>query len=89
MQIRIRIEKDGTVRSLYNEAYDFTAHGDIAIRRVSRVEPRADGKWEADMSLLGSTHEGVILGPFDKRSQALQAEVDYIQQRQFKTPVGN
>ena len=77
-KIRIKVTPSGAVSMIYNEAYDMSAHGPTKIRRASQVEPNADGKWEADMSLLGEEHAGVILGPFDDRSDAITAEVDYI-----------
>lgn len=43
-------------------------------RRVSNVEPEGD-RWCADLSLVG----GPKLGPFDKRSEALQAEVAWVE----------
>ena len=64
------VDPQGGVRCLYAEAIDLTALGQPTIRRASRVEPDATGRWVADLSPVG----GPLLGPFDKRSEALDAE---------------
>ena len=66
----LRVEGDGTVHCLYGEAVDLSVLGSLAIRRASHVEPDDMGQWWADLSPVG----GPILGPFDLRSQALDAE---------------
>lgn len=45
-----------------------------SIRRASNVEPTADGQWEARM-----VDDGVVLGPFRLRGDALAAEVRYLE----------
>ena len=64
------IEPDGLVRCVYGEAIALTELGDLSIRRASHVEPDAEGKWTADLSPVG----GPVLGPFGRRSDALDAE---------------
>jgi len=65
---------DGTARCVYAEAIDLHALGDPVVTRASRVEPDARGRWTADLSPVG----GPILGPFDRRSDALAAEVRWL-----------
>jgi hypothetical protein len=49
--------------------------GRLSIARGSHVEPTADGRWTADLSPAG----GPLLGPFERRSQALAAEVAWLE----------
>ena len=73
--MQLLIESNGTVRCLYGEAIDLQALGSVAIRRVSHVEPDAEGCWFADLSPVG----GPVLGPFVSRSSALAAEVAWLE----------
>jgi hypothetical protein len=73
--IELRIGSDGTVRSIYQESLDLRPLGAIEIRRASRVEPIAGGRWIADLTLSG----GPILGPLPTRSQALAVEIEWLQ----------
>jgi hypothetical protein len=68
--MRLWIDPGGIVRGLYDEAIDLTSLGPLAIRRASHVEPDGQGRWWADLSPVG----GPRLGPFARRSQALDAE---------------
>jgi len=63
-------DADGGVRCIYDEALDLRALGKLQITRASHVEPDAEGCWFADMGPSG----GPVLGPFQTRGQALQAE---------------
>lgn len=74
--MQIVIEPDGTARTIYSETIDLGEIGSLSIRRGSHVEPTADGKWTADMSPVN----GPVLGPFDTRSEALAAEVAYLEE---------
>jgi hypothetical protein len=60
----------GSVKAIYDEAIDLTVLGRLSIRRASHLEPTPDGRWQADLSPVS----GPVLGPFDRRSEALQAE---------------
>ena len=71
----ILIRPGGIARCLYDEAINLTALGPLSIARGSHVEPDADGRWLADMSPVAP---GTILGPFDRRSDALAAERDWL-----------
>ena len=73
--MQILISPDGTLHCLYSEALDLTALGQPAIRRASHVEPDAVGQWRADLSPVG----GPTLGPFPRRSEALKAEVEWLE----------
>lgn len=51
------------------------AVGNVSIRRASHVEP-SDGGWSADMAPVG----GPVLGPFDRRSIAIDAEIIWLKE---------
>jgi hypothetical protein len=69
------IDRCGKIRALYGEAIDLATLGELAIRRASRVEPDRQGRWWADLAPMG----GPTLGPFARRSQALAAEVAWLE----------
>lgn len=60
----------GQVRCVYDEAIDLAQLGELSIRRASRVEPDDQGRWWADLAPVN----GPVLGPFARRSSALDAE---------------
>ena len=64
------VQTDATVRCPYSEELDLAQLGSLAVRRGSRVEPDARGRWLAALSPV----DGPLLGPYAVRSQALQAE---------------
>lgn len=68
------VEPTGVLRCLYTECLNLTALGTLSISRGSHVEPDTSGKWIADMSPVG----GPTLGPFDHRSEALDAERNWL-----------
>jgi hypothetical protein len=68
------IAPDGHARAIYGEAIDLRALGPLAIVRASHVEPTPDGRWSADLRLV----RGPVLGPFAQRSQALEAEHQWL-----------
>ena len=68
------VEPDGTVRCIYDEAISLTTLGHVTIRRGSHVEPYAGGGWTADLGPV----RGPILGPFATRSEALEAETEWL-----------
>jgi len=69
----LTISPHGETRCLYTEALDLTQLGQLDIRRASNVEPAGDA-WYAHM--VG----GETLGPFQKRSEAIQAEVAWLEE---------
>jgi hypothetical protein len=82
--MRLVVEPGGRVRCLYGEAVDLAALGALTIRRASHVEPDAEGAWWADLAPLG----GPRLGPFARRSQALDAEVAWLEEHWLAVPPG-
>ena len=68
--MQLIIEPGGAVRCLYSEEIDLAALGSPVITRASHVEPNQQGGWLADLSPLA----GPVLGPFGRRSEALEAE---------------
>ena len=72
MTIVVDCQGDGCC--LYGEAIDLATLGELAIRRASHVEPDSSGKWWADMLPVN----GPKLGPFEKRSEALDAEQGWL-----------
>jgi hypothetical protein len=73
--MRLVISPTGSVRCLYSEELDLAALGKLEIARASYVEPTADGQWLADLAPVG----GPVLGPFAQRSDALAAEVEWLE----------
>ncbi len=70
------INSSGDIRCVYGEEVNLFELGRLSIQRGSHVEPTADGQWTADMSPV----QGPQLGPFDCRTQALEAEVAWLNQ---------
>jgi hypothetical protein len=73
--LNLIIESDGRVRAIYGEQIDLAALGPARITRASHVEPDAQGRWIADLAPVG----GPVLGPFERRSDALEAEVYWLE----------
>ena len=73
--MKLIVKPDGTVRAIYDEAIDLAALGRPTITRASRVEPDEQGRWLADLEPV----DGPVLGPFGRRSEALQAERDWLE----------
>jgi hypothetical protein len=82
--MKIVINKTGTVQFVYNESVlgmlDKTDN-DKRIRRASQVEPDQihPGEWYADLTKSG----GPILKGFKKRSDAIKAEIDWLNDNNF------
>jgi hypothetical protein len=74
--VELVIDSSGDIRCVYGEAVNLSELGRLSIQRGSHVEPTADGQWTADMSPV----QGPQLGPFDCRTQALEAEVAWLNQ---------
>lgn len=62
------IRPDGQVATLYDELLDLSSLGLMHISRASHVEPDLTGRWFAQII------NGPTLGPFSRRSEALDAE---------------
>ena len=74
--MEIVIQSDGTAICIYSESIPLAVLGPLKIKRASHVEPDFNGRWIADLSPV----DGPQLGPFDKRSDALAAEVRWLEQ---------
>jgi hypothetical protein len=81
--MRLVIERDGRVRGIYGEEIDLAALGPARITRASHVEPDSQGRWLADLSPV----RGPVLGPFERRSEALEAEVAWLEENWLGKPV--
>ena len=68
------IEPSGNLHCIYAEAIDVHSLGQPTITRASNVEPDSSGRWIADLTPVN----GPSLGPFDKRTDALAAEVQWL-----------
>jgi hypothetical protein len=66
---------DGTVRAIHGEEIELGLLGHLVIARASHVEPEPDGRWSADLAPVA----GPVLGPFDRRSEALTAEHSWLE----------
>ena len=66
------IDPTGEITTIYQEVLDLAALGSQRIERASHVEPDAHGQWWAEII------DGPRLGPFQLRSDALAAEVDWL-----------
>jgi hypothetical protein len=69
------IRPDGTLITLYTEALPLADFGTPRVSRASHVEPTDAGEWQADLSPVN----GPTLGPYSKRSHALEAEAEWIE----------
>ena len=73
--MQLVIDNAGVVRCLYHEEIDLSSLGRMNIARGSHVEPNKHGHWFADLSPV----KGPVLGSFARRSQALEAEVCWLE----------
>ena len=80
--MELRIDPRGLVVCVYGEAIDLAVLGEPTIRRASHVEPDDQGCWWADLGPVA----GPRLGPYPLRSQALQAEADWLAAYLFPDP---
>jgi hypothetical protein len=75
--LKLKISRNGQISAIYSD--DLTALmslGQSKIRRASHVEPCPDG-WSCDLSPVAGPF---FLGPFSLRSEALAAEVKFIEE---------
>jgi hypothetical protein len=72
--MELLVDPAGDVRCVYGEELDLRQLGQVSIRRASTVEPDEGGRWWADLSPVN----GPRLGPFGRRSDALEAEVRWL-----------
>ena len=72
--MQLIIDPCGSVCCVYAETIDLAQIGRLTISRVSHVEPDEAGRWFADLAPVG----GPNLGPFQQRSDALNAEAEWL-----------
>ena len=76
--MKIKISKGGRLTFIYDDKLQpLIQNGRAEIKRVSHVEPIGT-KWRADMSPI---EPGIVLGPFNKRQQALDAEKEWLEEK--------
>ena len=80
--MQLVIAPDGTARAIYSEMIDLAALGRSTIARASHVEPDRDGRWHADLRPM----LGPVLGPFGRRSEALEAELTWLEAHWLSPP---
>jgi hypothetical protein len=75
--VSMTVDRNGTLRFVYHDDLQpLLALGRPTVRRVSHVEPTADGRWTADLSPV----DGPVLGPFMLRKEALAAEMGWLEE---------
>lgn len=80
--MQLIIAPDGQALAIYSESIDLASLGPLTIRRASHVEPDAAGRWNADLRPI----LGPVLGPFARRSEALAAEVAWLEANWLAPP---
>ena len=80
--MQIVVAPDGRVRAIYGEAIALETLGRPAIVRASVVEPDGEGRWHADLRPV----LGPVLGPYRCRSEALAAEVAWLERHWLHVP---
>ncbi len=73
-EMQLVVDAAGNVQCIYGEEVDLRALGKLRITRASHVEPDAEGYWWADMGPA----DGPVLGPYRSRSEALEAEREWL-----------
>ena len=78
--MKLRITPDGAIHAIAPDDLSFLCQlGEVEIQRVSHVEPvqTEEGvlRWAADLSPVG----GPFLSPFTKRSEAIRAEQEWLE----------
>lgn len=68
------VSPNGQAHCVYAEAIDLHTLGQVQITRASHVEPDEEGRLWADLAPVG----GPRLGPFVRRSDAMDAERDWL-----------
>ena len=74
MKSHVLLIRDGRLVVIHDDGLPLKELGRVAIRRASHVEPTDDAGWTADLSLVN----GPVLGPFESRRVALDAERDWL-----------
>jgi hypothetical protein len=74
--VELLIQCSGHVRCVYSEEIDLQHLGRLSITRGSHVEPNVGGQWNVDLAPVN----GPLLGPYPTRTEALAAEVAWLQE---------
>ena len=75
----ISIDRNGGVRAIYSDGFNWQALGKPLIQRASQVEPDHLGLWWADLAVSG----GPRIGPFARRDAAIAAEVAWLERNRL------
>jgi hypothetical protein len=75
------ISPQGEITTIYSEVLNLAALGSQRIARASHVEPDASGQWYAQII------DGPRLGPFERRSEAITAEVQWLTEHRLLPPL--
>ena len=75
----ISIDRNGGVRAIYTDDFPWHELGKTLVLRASHVEPDHHGLWWADLSLSN----GPKIGPFARRTDALAAEVRWLERNRL------
>jgi hypothetical protein len=75
----ISIDRNGGVRAIYFDGFNWQGLGKALIQRASQVEPDHMGMWWADLTLS----DGPTLGPFARRIDAIAAEVAWLEKHRL------
>lgn len=80
--MEILFDTAGSGKAIYDEKLDLAVLGSVKMKRVSQVNPDENNKWWADLGII----YGPKLGPFDKYSQAVAAEVAWLRENYLAGP---
>ncbi|RLS26221.1 MAG: hypothetical protein DWH74_00035 [Planctomycetota bacterium] len=75
----ISIDRNGGIRAIYSDGFNWQALGKPLIQRASQVEPDHLGLWWADLAVSG----GPRIGPFARRTDAIAAEVAWLERNRL------
>ena len=75
----LSIDTQGQVRGIYTDDFPWRELGKPMVQRASHVEPDDSGFWYADLSLSN----GLVLGPFARRADAIAAEVAWLERNRL------
>ena len=79
--IQLRLRGD-TIRHIYSDdLLSLASQGKAVTARASHVEP-GNGGWMVDLTPVN----GPIMGPYPRRDEALNAEVEWLNANKIPTP---
>ena len=80
--MQLVVKPSGAIETIYEELIDLCSLGRLQIARASHVEPAFEGSWFADLKPV----DGPVLGPFNHRSEALEAERAWLETHWLTRP---